>query len=141
MIEPVNQTEQVEIKQEPAIIDPIPHFMPNWTKHVLQTGKIHEDIEFTDGSKCLIGEAHGWDINYDKEIEIMKFKIFRIQRKKECTFCEYLSYGYYRELHEGKTAVEFIHGAVDPQEFVNWKLRLYNHMQQYHPKKFKELGY
>ncbi|HEC66173.1 MAG TPA: hypothetical protein ENI23_12855 [bacterium] len=101
---------------------PIEEFMPKWTTLKEKSGDDHQitkqeevemGISYVDGSRCLIGEAHGFgnDINYNG-----------------CGDCNNFSYGYIDD-NAGKAR----RGNV--RDFYAFKERVYNHFLELHPEK------
>ncbi len=97
-------------------------FMPKWTALKEKTGdhntnRVEEKehgLNYTDGSNCLIGEAHGQGVD---------------SFYNGCPDCYFYSYGHLGD-HKG-TALDAKHGTV--RDFYVFKEKVYNHFLESHP--------
>ena len=115
--------------KEQIILDPLPNFLPQWTRKVLD-GEEGQSINYTDSARCLVGECHGMSDDY-KDAKFLK-RI--IGRDTYCDFCNKMSF---KSNQQGMlTAVEAMY---DKSKFIEFKKQMYTHMQQKHKKEFKKL--
>ncbi len=104
--------------------------MPKWTalkekcgdKDICESEQSKHGIQYSDGSHCIIGEAHGFsgDTSYGG-----------------CEKCNAYSYGttfnFKSVKLEGKTAGQAKYGSV--RDFYKFKENVYNHFLESHPEK------
>ena len=102
-------------------------FMPLWTQEKLIHGNGHFDssshkLNYSDGSKCLIGEAHRFSDEYG-----------RLSSKHYCGICDTFSYGNNPALLSPANVAK--NGTIE--QFIEFKQKVYNHFLDAHPEKLE----